>query len=167
MGVPSHHAPDGRSQALPVDPDGELRQPAQRRELDPPWPVLGAISAGGALGAAARYGLLVAFPTEPPGFPWTIFAVNVTGCLLIGALMVLVTDIWPRRRLIRPFVGVGVLGGFTTFSTYSVEIQGLVDAQALGTAVIYLVGTLVAALAATWSGLGLTRWAVSRSLAAR
>jgi CrcB protein len=150
-----------------MDSDVELRQAAQRRELDRPWPVLGAISAGGALGAAARYGLLVAFPTAPPGFPWTIFVVNVTGCLLIGALMVLVTDVWPQRRLLRPFLGVGVLGGFTTFSTYSVELQGLVDARALGTAAVYLVGTLVAALAATWTGLGVTRWAVRRSLAAR
>ena len=160
MTEPMHHE-------LPTDSDIDLRQPAQRRELRRPWPVLGAISAGGALGAAARYGLLVAFPTAPPGFPWTIFGVNVAGCLLIGALMVLVTDVWPHRRLLRPFLGVGVLGGFTTFSTYSVEIQGLVDARALGTAVVYLAGTLVAALAATWSGLGLARRAVRRSRAAQ
>lgn len=92
--------------------------------------MLSVVSAGGALGASVRYGLDQAFPTGPGGFPWAIFWVNVSGCLLIGVLMVLVVDVWAGRPLIRPFLGVGVLGGFTTFSTYAVDFQRLVDAGA-------------------------------------
>ncbi|CAM5350095.1 Putative fluoride ion transporter CrcB [Streptomyces microflavus] len=86
--------------------------------------VLGAVAAGGALGALARYGALVLWPTADGGFPWTVFAVNVSGCALIGVLMVLTVE---RGRvthpLVRPFLGVGVLGGFTTFSTYAADVR--------------------------------------------
>lgn len=69
------------------------------------WAVLAAISAGGALGAAARYGLSVAWPHRPGTFPWATFVTNVSGCLLIGVLMVLVTQVWAAHRLLRPFSG--------------------------------------------------------------
>jgi CrcB protein len=148
---------------LPADSDVDLRVPLQRAELPrAPWAVLGAISAGGALGASARYGLGVAVPAGPTGFPWATFGINVSGCLLIGVLMVCVTQLWPARRLVRPFLGVGVLGGFTTFSTYVVEIQHLLSAGAVVTALAYLAGTVAAALPATWLGLAATRWLVRR-----
>jgi CrcB protein len=127
-----------------------------------PWVTLSVISAGGTLGALARYGLGVAFPTASSAFPWTTFGINTTGCLMIGVLMVLVADVWAGRRLIRPFLGVGVLGGFTTFSTYAVDIQRLVAMRAAGTALAYLAGTLVAALAATYCGITLARLVTSR-----
>lgn len=147
----------------PTDPDIDLHVPRQLAELSrSPWPVLAMISVGGALGALARYGIGVAFPAAASGFPWGTFAVNVAGSLLIGVLMVLVTEVWPDRRLIRPFVGVGVLGGFTTFSAYAVDIQRLLDADAAGTALAYLAGTLAAALAAVAVGLAVTRAAVRR-----
>ncbi|MBV1852190.1 fluoride efflux transporter FluC [Catellatospora tritici] len=126
------------------------------------WDVLGVISAGGVLGALARYGLGVAFPQPPDGFPWTVFGINVLGCGLIGVLMVLVTQVYPGRRLLRPFLGTGVLGGFTTFSTYTVDIVRLLHAGAPGTALAYLAGTLVSALLAVYGGTVLTRWAVRR-----
>jgi CrcB protein len=125
----------------------------------PPWSVLGVISAGGALGSLARYGIGYALPSPPAGFPWATFTVNVTGCLLTGALMVLVTDVWGGRRLVRPFLGVGVLGGYTTFSTYVVDTQRLVDRGAAGTGLLYLAGTLLAALPAVYAGVLLTRLA--------
>jgi CrcB protein len=120
-------------------------------------PVLAAISAGGMLGAAARYGLGVAWPHAPTGFPWATLIINVTGCLLIGVLMVIVTDVVPHRRLLRPFLGVGVLGGYTTFSTYVVDIQRAASAGRAGLGLLYLGGTLVAALLAVWAGAGVTR----------
>jgi CrcB protein len=139
---------------MPTNRGVDLSLPRQRRaQRRPPWAALGSVAAGGAIGATARYELGVAFPTVPTGFPWTTFAINVSGCLLIGALMVLVTEVWAGHRLVRRFLGVGVLGGFTTFSTYVVEIRQLVDAGAAGVALAYLVGTAVAALAATWAGL--------------
>jgi CrcB protein len=143
---------------LPADSDVDLHVPLQRAELRrAPWAVLGAISGGGALGASARYAFGVAFPAGPTGFPWATFGVNVLGCLLIGVLMVCVIHLWPQRLLLRPFVGVGVLGGFTTFSTYVVEIQNLLDAGAAVTALAYLAGTVAAAVPATWLGLAATR----------
>jgi fluoride exporter len=116
------------------------------------------VSAGGALGALARYGLCVAFPPAPGRVPWVTIGINVAGCLLIGVLMVLVTEAGVGPPLLRPFLGVGVLGGFTTFSTYAVETWYLTDRAALW----YLVGTPVAALAATLVGSRLTRWVVRR-----
>lgn len=91
-----------------------------------PVAVLGSISAGGVAGALARHGLSEVFPRDPGGWPWATWAVNVAGCLLLGVLMVLISEVWTGRRLLRPFLGVGVLGGFTTFSTAMVEVQQLV-----------------------------------------
>lgn len=149
---------------LPADSDVDLRVARQRRELGTaPSVTLGVIAAGGALGASARYGLSIAVRSAETGFPWATFGVNVLGCLLLGALMVGVTYRWPERRLVRPFLGVGVLGGFTTFSTYVVEIQHLIEAGAAGTALAYLAGTVAAALPATWLGLTGARWLLRRS----
>jgi fluoride exporter len=142
----------------PVDPDVDLRVPAQRFELRrAPWAVLGAVSAGGVLGALGRYGLAVAWPHHGRQFPWATFVTNVSGCLLIGVLMVLITEVWASHRLLRPFLGVGVLGGYTTFSTYTVDVQRLVAAGAPRTGLAYLAGTLAAALAAVYAGVALAR----------
>ena len=154
------------SEPLPVDADVDMSAPAQRLELSRhPWTVLAAISTGGILGALGRYGLGRALPTQPGGFPWATFGINVSGCLLIGVLIVLVTEVWAGHPLVRPFLGVGVLGGYTTFSTYIVDIQRLVGVGAARTALAYLAGTLVAALLAVQVGAGLTQWVVRRRVA--
>jgi fluoride exporter len=137
----------------PVDSDVDLHVPAERAELTPsPLPVLGAISAGGVIGALARYSLSEAWPHPAASFPWSTFVINVTGCFLIGILMVIVTEVVPHRRLVRPFLGVGVLGGYTTFSTYIVDIHKAATAGAPWTALLYLASTLVAAVFAVWLG---------------
>jgi fluoride exporter len=102
-----------------------------------------AVAAGGVVGALCRYGLLEAFPSI-----WTTWAINVTGCLLIGALMPLIAD----RVLLQPFVGPGLLGGYTTFSAYAVDVRGLLVDDRFATAALYLSGTLLAALLAVWAG---------------
>ncbi|MFG2135948.1 fluoride efflux transporter FluC [Streptomyces sp. NPDC048650] len=121
------------------------------------WPVIGAVAAGGGIGAAARYGASLIWPTAPGAFPWTTLAVNVLGCALMGVLMVLIAERWSAHRLVRPFLGTGVLGGFTTFSTYAVDVQRLVDARRAALAAACLAGTLFAALAAVWGAAALTR----------
>lgn len=146
----------------PIDSDVDLHVAAQRQELTRHrLDVLGVIAAGGALGAVARYGLSLAIPTAQDGFPWATFWTNVGGCLLIGVLMVLITEAFDAHRLTRPFLGVGVLGGFTTFSTYAVEVRDLLDGPAPGVGLAYLGGTLVAAVVAVELGRlaarGLTR----------
>jgi fluoride exporter len=139
-----------------IDPDVDLHDARQRAELSPS--VLIAIAAGGALGGLARHGLQVAFPVRT--FPWATFGINVSGCLLIGVLMVLIARRRPNARLLRPFAGVGFLGGFTTFSTYVLDIRNTVAAGEPGVALLYLFGTLAAALVAVRAGMALTERAL-------
>lgn len=113
------------------------------------WTVA-AVSLGGALGALARYGLMSAFASM-----WMTLGINVVGCLLIGVLMVVLIERRPVHPLWRPFLGVGVLGGFTTFSAYVVDFQ---RAGATVSSLVYLVGTMVAAVVAVFAGVRLTRW---------
>jgi CrcB protein len=142
-------SPDHSPDHPPVDPDvapAEALAPTQ-------WPVVLAVAVGGAAGAVARYGAQRLWPTHGTDFPWTILAVNLLGCALIGVLLVLVTERAPVHRLWRPLLGTGVLGGFTTFSTYSVDLQReLADGrtgQALGYGASTLVGAVLAVAVAT------------------
>jgi CrcB protein len=112
--------------------------------------VVAVVALGGGIGATARYAAARLWPTHMDGFPWTTFWVNVVGCAVIGVFMVVITDVWAAHRLVRPFFGTGVLGGFTTFSTYAVDIQKLVAAGHPRTGLAYLAATLLAALAAVW-----------------
>ncbi|WP_395575197.1 fluoride efflux transporter CrcB [Streptomyces sp. BK79] len=123
-------------------------------------PVLAAVALGGGTGAAARYAASLWWPAQTGGFPWTTFWVNVTGCTLMGVLMVAVTEVWDVHRLVRPFLGTGVLGGFTTFSTYAVDLRDLFAADRIGTGLAYLAATPLAALAAVWSATLATRRAL-------
>jgi CrcB protein len=144
--------------AEPIDPDVDLRSPEQRRESRRRGlSVLAVIAAGGAVGASSRYGVALALPHPPDGWPWSTLLVNASGCLLIGVLIVLIVEVWAAHRLIRPFLGVGVLGGYTTFSTYAVEAQQLLEAGRPGLALLYMSATVVAALAAVQLGVSLTR----------
>lgn len=141
---------------------GHLLQRRGLRLRDRPWDVIGAVALGGAIGAAARYGIGHAWPAGAGSFPWATFTINIAGCALIGALMVLATELGPAHRLVRPFAGTGLLGGFTTFSAYAVEIEILVDVGAARTALLYLIATPVAAVAAVWLTTALTRGALRR-----
>ncbi|MFE1955103.1 fluoride efflux transporter FluC [Streptomyces sp. NPDC059524] len=148
----------------PVDPDAAPAPAAAPRPaiLRGQGPVLSVVAAGGAIGACARYGAALIWPTAPGAFPWTTLAVNAIGCAVIGVFMVVITDVWAAHRLVRPFFGTGVLGGFTTFSTYAVDIRRLTDAGAARTALGYLGLTAVTALAAVWAAAHLTRRVVER-----
>lgn len=146
-----------------IDPDIDLHDPAQRQELAATHRgVLAVISIGGGVGALARYGLLHALPTQGNGFPWATLVANVSGCLLIGVLMVVITEVRSAHPLLRPLLGVGVLGGFTTFSTYSVETHALLRPGMVGLAGVYLVATLVGSLVAVTIGVVGTRGLLGR-----
>ena len=110
--------------------------------------VIGVVALGGAVGACARYGLLVAFPdpTDGSGFPWTVFAINVVGCTLLATLPAVPAV--RRRVLLPPLLGTGVLGGFTTLSTYADQSRALLAAGNAGLAAAYVLGTLAACLLA-------------------
>lgn len=135
-----------------------LRAPTARQSV---WrgqtPVVAVVALGGALGATARYAASLWWPAQPGGFPWATLWTNVVGCAVIGVFMVVITDVWAAHRLVRPFFGTGVLGGFTTFSTYAVDIQKLVDSGHPRTGLAYLFTTLLAALTAVWLAVVATR----------
>lgn len=126
------------------------------------WQVVAAVAVGGGIGAVARYAASLWWPAAPGGFPWTTLAVNAVGCAAIGVLMVLVTRARPVHPLVRPFFGPGLLGGFTTFSTYAVGIERLLSGGHVRTALLYLALTPLVALAAVWGATWATRRVVTR-----
>ena len=119
--------------------------------------VLAVISLGGALGSLARWGLGEAMPHDRGIFAASTLVANLSGALALGVLMVLVLEVWPPTRLVRPFLGVGVLGGYTTFSTYMLDTEEMLRAGRAGLAAAYLFSTLVLGLLASWTGVALTR----------
>jgi len=157
MHVPERHDPHEHHDpfpGFPVDPD-------VTRDADVPPPrihtrVVGVVAGGGALGAAARWGLADALPHDAGHVPWSTLVTNVLGCFLIGVLMVVVVERWPEHLLVRPFFGTGILGGFTTFSTYVVDTRTLVAADRAAVAAAYVLGTLVVGLLAVVAGLRVT-----------
>ncbi|TCM51641.1 fluoride efflux transporter CrcB [Kribbella sp. VKM Ac-2568] len=146
----------------PIDPDVDLRHPAPAEVRASELPVVTAIAIGGAIGASARYLVELAWPTSSGSLPWATFMINMVGCALIGVLMVLVSEVWMTHRLVRPFLGTGILGGFTTFSTYAVDIQGLLNDGHPVTALLYLAITVIGALAVVWATTTTTRALVHR-----
>jgi fluoride exporter len=122
-----------------------------------PWLMLGVIAAGGVIGVLARQGLWAAFPHRTGSFDWTTLGINAGGCALIGALMTAVAEVRHAHRLTRPFLAVGVLGGFTTFSTYIVEAQQSITVGAPATGLAYLAVTPAAAVLAVYAGVSVTR----------
>jgi len=109
------------------------------------------------LGASSRYALERSWPAGDGGLPWATLGINVSGCAAMGILMVYVVEVGGAHPLLRPFLGVGVLGGYTTFSTYTVQTHALLLGGHPAEALTYLVGTLVAALAAVGAGVVLAR----------
>lgn len=151
-------SPDSSVPEDPDDAEAAMSVPARPgARSGRQWPVVAAVALGGAIGACGRYGASLLWTTAPGGFPWTTLLVNVVGCAVIGVFMVVISDVWAAHRLVRPFFGTGVLGGFTTFSTYAVEIEQLVDSGRARAGVAYLGLTLLAALTAVWSAVWLTR----------
>ena len=106
-----------------------------------------AASAGGTLGALARWGITERFPVTD-GFPTTVFWINVVGCALLAALPAVAAV--RVRPWLGVFLGTGVLGGFTTMSAASEQTVALLEHDRTATAVGYAGGTLVVALAAVW-----------------
>ena len=121
------------------------------------WDILAVIAVGGSLGSLARWALGQAFTSPPGRFPLATFLENVSGGFALGLLMVFVLEVWPPTRYVRPFFGVGVLGGFTTFSTYMLDTRTLLAAGKAPLAGAYLFGTLVVGLLAVWTGIALGR----------
>ncbi|MFN2518902.1 MAG: CrcB family protein [Jatrophihabitantaceae bacterium] len=155
--------------SLPIDPDlDSAAGPAERAGPSPfeharrsRWPrlradVLLAIFLGGCLGGWARYGATSTWPTRNWRFPWATLSVNVAGVFLLMLVVVATADIVSSRYL-RPLLGTGFCGAFTTFSSIAVTTDLLFAHHHPRTAIAYLAASIVAGLAAAAFGLVLGR----------
>jgi CrcB protein len=120
--------------------------------------VLVAIALGGALGTVARFLLDTTFTNSATHFPTTTLLINLSGSLLIGLLVPLVDNFEPRGAALgRPFLVVGLLGGWTTYSTLAVDAVVLAKDGHAGTGILSLVATLVGGLALVVLGHAISR----------
>lgn len=120
------------------------------------------VAVGGAAGTVLRYGATVAFPAAPDGLPAATLVENLVGAFLLAALATVLLERLPGDRTVRPLLGTGLLGGFTTFSTLSLELSTLV-VEAPSVAVVYLMLTVVGGLAAGAAGIATGRLAGHRA----
>jgi CrcB protein len=114
---------------------------ADRREL-------AAIFAGGVIGALARLGLVEALPFTPGRWPWATFAANVVGALALGYFMTRLQERLPLSAYRRPFLGTGLCGALTTFSTLQLELLQMLDHGERGLAAGYAAASVAAGLLA-------------------
>jgi CrcB protein len=137
-----------------VDPDLFPTRGRAGRRLSRARPaILVAVALGGALGSPARYAIGRLVPTGGGGFPWATFLVNVSGSLVLGALLTLIVERWPPTRYARPFAAIGFLGAYTTFSTSMVETDLLVKDGHVAVALAYTAGSLAVGLLAAYVGI--------------
>lgn len=154
---------------LPVDPDLEPGPTDGARRLCSELDLLALIAIGGAVGAIARWALIEVWGHSD--LPWAVLVVNTAGCAAIGVLMALLLDLTsPGSRTaqrVRALIGVGFLGGFTTFSTAMLDLHGLLVDGRLPAAVGVMLLGLLTALAAVLVGLLGTRRLLQVLVAAR
>jgi CrcB protein len=116
------------------------------------------VALGGAIGSAARYGVNVwAGRMLGSEFPWHTFIVNVVGCFAMGVLVELMALKLNVGNETRAFLTTGILGGFTTFSAYSLDFAVLVERKSYGAALAYGTGSVALSLIAVFAGLSLVR----------
>jgi len=113
------------------------------------------IGLGGGLGALLRYGALIVLPAGV--IPWNVGIINLSGSLIIGMVMALTVEFGRLSERTRLFVAVGILGGFTTFSTFAAGSYDLVALHAAGPAALYMGGSLIGGLLAAYLGMIIVR----------
>ncbi|MGH2936074.1 MAG: fluoride efflux transporter CrcB [Gaiellaceae bacterium] len=112
-----------------------------------------AIAVAGAIGALARYGLEGFVSRRAPGaFPWGTFVVNVTGAFVLGFVFTLMTEQFTIAPWLRGAITIGLIGAYTTFSTFSFETYSLIEDGAIGIAAANAVVSLAAGLGAVYLG---------------
>lgn len=168
------HLPRHRHTPVPelvvqMDPGQRLRLLVSRLPVDPdlvpeaapalaPVVVAACVAIGGAAGALGRAGLAWLWPYDVGGWAWATLVTNLVGCAALAGLLVTLLEIRPRSRYLRPLLGTGLLGGFTTFSTFVVDAAQLVRVDRSAAAAGYVALTVLGSLLACLTGLLLARW---------
>jgi CrcB protein len=119
--------------------------------------ILAVIAVGGMIGASARYGVSRLVPTPVDAFPWATLLTNLSGAFALGVVLVIAVELLAPSRYLRPFAATGVLGGYTTFSTFSVEADVLVKNGRAGLALAYVAASIAGGLVAAWTGVAVGR----------
>tara|TARA_R110002126_G_scaffold129801_1_gene272837 strand:- start:181 stop:558 length:378 start_codon:yes stop_codon:yes gene_type:complete len=114
------------------------------------------VALGGAIGASGRYLTgVAAIRLMGPGFPWGTLVVNVLGSFLMGAIIVILAHLSANR--LAPFLMTGVLGGFTTFSAFSLDALTIYERGQSGLAAAYVLASVILSLGAIVAGMALAR----------
>lgn len=127
--------------------------PARRPALS----VVLAVGIGGALGTLARNLIGRTWATSPEQFPWATLIMNVSGALVLAVVATLVAERWPPTRYLRPLVGIGICGAYTTWSMFMTETVLLVRDRHPALAAVYLAASVLTGLAATVCGIWIGR----------
>jgi fluoride exporter len=130
--------------------DADLLPRYDRREL-------AAIFSGGIVGALARTGLAEAFPVGPGSWPWPTFAVNTVGAFMLGYFVTRLQERLPTSAYKRPFLGTGVCGALTTFSTVQLELYEMIETDRWALATGYMAATIVVSFVAVAGATAMVR----------
>lgn len=154
MGAPPHPEPTSNPPApRPVDPDSPAPRPLH---LQPG--ALALVFLGGIAGTGMRYLLEELFPAHGTGWPWATFGINLSGSLVLGALLEVLALAGPDegwRRRFRVLVGTGFCGSYTTYSSFALETAQLGHHGAPGTAIAYAAVSVVGGILCAWAGIAL------------
>jgi fluoride exporter len=121
-----------------------------------------AVAVGGALGSVARYATIIGVGRVlGVGFPYGVLVANVVGGFVMGVLVELMALVWSPSDATRVFLTVGVLGGYTTFSSFSLDVWLLLEKGLYGPAILYIAASVILSVAALVAGLTLTRMALA------
>ena len=122
------------------------------------WPIWIAVAGGGAVGAMLRHSVShVALRTLGPNFPWGTLSANIVGSFLMGLLIVWLAHREPNPATLRAFLAVGVLGAFTTFSTFALDVVMLYREKAISAAAAYLAASVILSVSGLIIGLAAGR----------
>jgi CrcB protein len=130
-----------------------MTEPTTPRAGHPDLSALAVVALGGGIGSVLRYALSRAVHPAADGFPTATLIINLSGSLLLGALVVAVTEVWRPHHLLRPLLGTGLLGGYTTFSTFAMETRG----STAGVGIVYVVASVAGGMIAAWLGMSMVR----------
>jgi CrcB protein len=120
------------------------------------------VAAGGAIGAVGRYGVVsLSGALLGHGFPFGTLIVNIAGSFLLGALIEVSALVWSPSPEIRAMIVIGILGAFTTFSTFSLDTVALMTRGETAHAMVYVAASVLASIGALWAGMALLRAALS------